>query len=109
MKDTTLHLDFVGYRVICKPWSAVKAIMSEFHQDSELLRAALKIGHGIDIDESIPGSDPMIYFVVDQQQKEKLSEYHIDNPTMLQLLGTSRCFGLTKEDAEEKFRKLMQE
>lgn len=107
MKDPTLNLDFVGYRIICKPWSSVRAIMAEFHPNPDILRQALQVGHGITIDESIPGHDPMLFFIFDSEIAEKLADFRIPNPTMMQIMGTSRVIALTKEDAVAKFEALM--
>lgn len=106
--DDQIALQLTGYRVVNKTWAQVKAIMSEFDMSEANLRQALKDGHGIEIDDT-PRAVNMLYFVIDQQMQEKLKEYRIESPTMLQLLGTSRAVGVSEKDAAEKFTALVRE
>lgn len=108
MKDDALALDFVGYSILSRPWSSIKAIMAEFCVNPEVLKAALRIGHGMDVQERIDrGENALIFFEIDSDMKARLEQRGIDNPTLLQLVGTSRAFGFTAEECSEKFEALM--
>lgn len=108
MKDDALALDFVGYSILSRPWSSIRAIMAEFCVNPEVLKAALRTGHGVDVQPDIDnGLNPIIFFEVDSDMRERLRERRIDNPTMLQLIGTSRVFARTAEECSEKFEALM--
>lgn len=99
-------MTFVGYRIVEKPYDMVRDIMAEFDESEHILRKALKEGHAIEIDDT-PGAVNMLYFVVDEEMCDKLLEYRISHPTLLQLLGTSRSVALSAEEAERKFVELM--
>ncbi len=110
MTDDALALDFVGYSIMSRPWTKIRDIMAEASANPELLKAALAIGHGIDVQEDInKGLNPIIFFEVDSDMAARLKQRGIDNPTMLQLIGTSRVFARTAEECSEKFEKLMRE
>ena len=102
-----MNLHRTGYRIIKKLYSQVRAIMAEHHPDPDALKKALAVGHGIDIDQ-IPGGDPMLYIVADEQAAKKMADFKIPNPTLLQIIGTSRVIALTEQDAIERFEKMMQ-
>lgn len=108
MTDDTLSIDFVGYSIMSRPWSSIKNIMAEFCVNPEVLKAALRLGHGIDVQEDIDkGLNPILFFEIDSEMAERLKKRGVDNPTMLQLIGTSRAFGRTAEECSEKFERLM--
>ena len=46
------ELQKTGIRILKKQWSSVRAIFAEFSRDPELLRKALRIGYGIEIDDT---------------------------------------------------------
>ena len=102
-----MNLHRTGYRIIKKLYSQVLAIMAEHHPDPNALKKALAAGHGIDIDQ-VPGGDPMLFVLVDEMMAKKLKEFRIDNPTLLQLIGTSRFVALTEEEVVRKFTEAMQ-
>ena len=106
--DDKHALTLTRYRVIKLPWSAVKGIMAEFDQSEQLLRDALRTGHQLEIDDT-DGKDPDLFFIVDSQQKEKLAEYRIPNPTLLQVIGTSRVIATSENDARKRFEQLLTE
>ena len=106
MKPDPLDLTMTRYNVVARPYAVVRRIMAEFDDNEKRLRDALRIGHGIDISPA-PGAVNMLYFIIDEPMKKKLAEYKIDSPTWLQLLGTSRCIGTSKKDAEDKFRAML--
>ena len=106
--DDRHALQRTGFDVIQRPWSVVRAIMSEFSQDVKLLKMALAAGHGIVIEEGIPGHDPMLWFTVDSITKGKLADAKIPNPTMLQLIGTAQVWSdVSAKDCEAKFRAML--
>lgn len=101
-------LDFVGYSILGRPWTSIRDIMAEANSDPYLLMAALAIGHGLDVQEKInAGLNPMIYFEIDSDMATRWKFRGVDNPTLLQLIGTSRVFAWTAEEASEKFETLM--
>jgi hypothetical protein len=102
-----MNLHRTGYRIIKKLYSQTRAIMAEHHPDPNALKKALAAGHDIDIDQ-VPGGDPMLYIVADQQAAQKMADFKIPNPTLLQIIGTSRVIALTEQDAIDRFEKLMQ-
>lgn len=104
--DDQFAMTFVGYRIVEKPYDMVRDIMAEFDESEHILRKALKEGHAIEIDDT-PGAVNMLYFVVDEEMCDKLREYRISHPTLLQLLGTSRVISTSQKDAEERFAAMM--
>lgn len=97
-------IDFVHYRIVSRSYSSVAAIMAEFEADPDILPQALLIGHGIKIDR---GRDPTLYIVLDSEMMQKMKDNRIDNPTLMQMIGTSRVIRLTKEKAAEDFEAMM--
>lgn len=108
MKDDTISLDFVGYSILSRPWTSIRDIMAEASANPELLKAALAIGHGLDVQDKINQRlNPLIFFETDSDMAARLKQRGIDNPTMLQLIGTSRCFAFSAEECSAKFEALM--
>ncbi len=107
MKDDPHALQFTGYRIHKRSYREVRDIMSEFDMSEKLLCDALRMGHNIDIDPENPALNLMLYIVEDQQQREKLSEYRIPNPTLCQLIGTSRIIRQSEKEAVDAFQELM--
>lgn len=91
----------LGFKVVAKPFSNVRAIFAELGQSSTKLMLALKIGHGIEFDPI--EEDPTLYFVVSQEQSDGFAKAGYE-PTLLQLLGTSEVISLSEEAAIAKFR-----
>lgn len=108
MKDDAFALRYTGYKIVSRPYSMVRDIMAEFEPSEHILREALRVGHGIEIDDATAGT-LFLHFVVDQQQLEKLKEYRIPSPTLLQLLGTSRVISTSEADATARFEAMMKE
>ena len=86
---------------------AAPARAEKVMETKDALKKALAVGHGIDIDQ-IPGGDPMLFVVADQQAAKKMADFKIPNPTLLQIIGASRVIALTEQDAIDRFEKLMQ-
>ncbi len=101
-------LDLIGFNVVPYKWSTVKKVMAQFCDDEEKLRAALQIGHGIVIDAN-PQVDTILYFVFDQLTAEKLALFKVEEPTLLQALGTAQVIATSESAAICRFRTLMQE
>ena len=102
MRGTELEL--IGYKIISKSYSQVRAIFAELGtSDTELLRA-LKEGHGIEFDSL--HMDPVLHFVVSSQQCELLFANGIPAPTFLQILGSSEVIDLNEENAKGRFEAL---
>jgi hypothetical protein len=102
-----MNLHRTGYRIIKKLYSQAKAIMAEHHPDPDALKKALAVGHSIDIDQ-VPGGDPMLYIVDSQTAREKMKEYKIEQPTLLQIIGCSTIIALSEQDAVERLESLLQ-
>lgn len=90
----------ITFRIVHHPWSAVVLMFHELGVDAPTLLDSLREGHGIEID---PNEDPEIYFVLDSEMRDKLHASNFRDPTEGQLCGTSRCVGLSEQDAREKF------
>lgn len=94
------------FKIISRPFAMLAAIFAEYDPSENRLRDALRQGHGIILDEN-PEAENRIYFVIDSEMADKLKEYRIPNPTLLQLLGTSRCIASSEQEAKEKFRAML--
>lgn len=102
--NTSNNLDLVGYKVITKLYSQVRAIFAELGESDTLLLRALRDGHGIEFDSL--RTDPALFFVIGSDQIEKLQEAEIDSPTFLQLMGTAEVISLVESDAIAKWKAL---
>lgn len=106
MNDSShLALELVRYRVLGKPYSKWRAIVAELGESDTAFLIALREVHGIGIAKA---DDPMLYVIQDTQQMREFKDGGL-NPTMLQLLLTSRVIALSEEDAKAKFEKLLKE
>lgn len=106
--DNALAFDVTGYNVIAKEFSRVKAIFSEIVNGETMLLKALREGHNITFDAV--HSDPLIFFVVDQQMVEMMKRQGIENPTILQLLGSARIVSdVSEEDAKTRFEAMLKQ
>lgn len=106
MKDAPLALKTTRYRILSLEYRRVAAILAEFEESEQVLRDALRIGHQIEITDEIAGA-VVLHVVIDEQQTDKLREYRIPNPTLLQLIGTSRVISTSEKDAAARFEALM--
>ena len=97
-------LDLIGYNIVSKRYSQVRAIFAELGQSDTILLMALKKGHGIVIDKD---QDPDLFFIVSSQQMGLMKDNNIPNPTWLQILGTSPVIATTAEDAKTRFESMM--
>jgi hypothetical protein len=102
--DGELALELVKYRVVSMPYSRMRNILAETGQSDTLLLRALRAGHGIVFD-SLRKPDTEIFFVIDSQADRLLKENGVANATWLQVIGTSRGFGLTAAGAVKRFRR----
>lgn len=93
-------LEFVRYRVLGKPYSAWRAIMSEATGESDtLFKIALWQGHGVRIPEK---EDPMVYIIQDTAQMRELTESGVTNPTSLQIFLSTKIASLTEQGALDR-------
>lgn len=106
MKDDPLALKTTRYRILSLEYRRVAAILAEFEESEQVLRDALRVGHQIEIDDATAPA-AVLHFIIDEDMQRKMKEYKIDNPTILQLLGTSRCVGLSEKDAAARFEALL--
>lgn len=90
-------LEFVRYRVLGKPYSAWRAIMSEATGESDtIFKIALWQGHGVRIPEK---EDPMVYIIQDTAQMREMAESGVTNPTNLQIFMSTKIVSLSEQDA----------
>lgn len=108
MKDAPIALKTTRYRILSLEYRRVAAILAEFEESEQVLRDALRIGHQIEITDEIAAA-VVLHVVIDEQQMDKLREYRIPNPTLLQLIGTSRVISTSEKDAAARFENLMKE
>lgn len=96
--------DLVRYRVHRRRWSSISAILSESGASDTEMKMGLKALHGV----TWPAKDdPFICFTEDTQQRDEFRKNGVINPTLCQLLLTSRCFALDEDDCKEKFEALL--
>ncbi len=94
-------LEVIKYRVLGKPYSAWKAIIAEAAGDPDAdFKEALFNSNNIRIDD--PDADPLLYIIEDTNQHRILRERGVPNPTMLQLLLSTRIISLSEQDAIER-------
>lgn len=90
-------LELVKYRVLGKPYSKWRAIITEATGESDtLFKIALYQAHNIRIDGA---EDPMVYIIQDTNQMRELAEVGVHNPTLLQLFLSTKIVSLSEEDA----------
>lgn len=104
MNPNDIKDSFLGFRIVRKQYSQVRAIFAELGHPQATLDKALKEGHGIEIDHE--NEDPTLCFVVSEQQMDALKRHGVDSPTFLQMLGTSEVIARTEEEAIRKFREM---
>lgn len=97
----------VGFRVASKRFSTCVNILAEAmpaHIDTQaLLRKALEVGHGITFG---PEEDPLLWFVINQDQMDALARVGASNPTWCQIIGTTEAVELSEDAAAERFKAL---
>lgn len=94
----------VGFKVVQKQYSQIRAIFAELGQSDTLLLRALKEGHGITFNSLT--ENPMLFFVVSQDQVEALKKNGVPAPTFLQLLGTCEVIARSEAQAVARFKAL---
>lgn len=104
MKNTDLK--FTGYSIFPISYLRIRDIMAEFDGSERLLRDALWAGYQVEINDAI-AKVAILHVVVDEEMAEKLHAHGITNPTMCQLIGTSRCIALSENDAKMRFEAMM--
>lgn len=94
-------LELIKYRVIGKPYSKWRAIISEATggQSDTLFRQGLNIAHKIFIDDS---SDPMLFVIQDTNQMRELLEQGVGNPTLCQILLSTKIIDTTEQGALDR-------
>lgn len=101
-----LALELIRYRILGKPYSSWRALIaSTGNSDTDFL-ICIKELFGIVIDKK---ADPMLYITQDTQQMRLLKESGAENPSMLQILLTSKVMSLTEEGAKERMEELLRE
>lgn len=100
-----LALEMVQYRVLGNPYSKWRAILAETGESDTNFKIGLKELHGLEFETL--RDDPMLYITQDTQQMRFLAENGVANPTMLQILMTSRVFALSEEAAHERMQEVL--
>lgn len=103
LKKPKMHR--TGYEVLKFPWPTVRNAMAQFDPDPQVLKQALKIGHGIEIVD-MPGSAQMLYFCVPQFQIEKMRQFKIPE-TIMYLCGNCEFISDSEEDVVMRFKNAM--
>ena len=106
--DTHLALELVRHRVIGKTYEKWKAIIAETGSSDTMFLVGLRKLHGIAINP-IKDGEAMLFVVQDTQQMRALEESGCKNPTLLQILLTTRVISLTEKDATDRWTKIMQQ
>ncbi len=98
--EDALTLHKISFKVISATWAQVVVMMMDANVEPQIVLEALKEGHGIEI---APDENPTLWFVLDSEMRDKLHDANYREPTTFQLIATSRCVGLSEEDAKAKF------
>lgn len=100
-------LELVKFRILGKPYSKWRAIITEATGESDtLFRMGLFQAHNIRIDGQ---GDPMLYIIQDTAQMRQLAEEGVHNPTILQLLLSTRIIDLTEQGAKDRMEKWLED
>lgn len=95
-----LRLNKITFRIHPVKWSVLVTMMQGMNVEARLLAESLKVGHGIDVDFD---QDATLYFVFDSEMRKKLDDSNYKDPSEAQLCATSRCVGVSEQDARDKF------
>lgn len=98
-------LQFVKYRVLGKVYSKWRAILAESGSSDTDFLVWLRNEHDLIIDKA---ADPMLYLTQDTEQTQILADQGTENPTLLQIMLTSRAYALTEEACKERWLAVMQ-
>lgn len=92
-----LALELVQFRILGKSYSKWRAILAETGEsDTKFLMFLADFGIAINKVE-----DPMLYCSQDTQQMRLLAEDGVPNPTLYQVVMTSKAFSLTEDGCAE--------
>lgn len=94
-----------GYEVLHFSWEQVRNAMAQFDPDPQMLKAALRIGHGIEIVD-MPGAVITLYFLVPEFQLAKLKQYNLPE-TIMNLCGTCEYISTSEADVVARFTAAM--
>lgn len=100
-----LALELVKYRILGKPYSKWRAILAETGESDTKFLIFLAKKFDLAINKA---DDPMLYCSQDTQQMRLLSEDGVPNPTLCQVVLTSKAFALTEEGCKEAWAAAMQ-
>lgn len=94
-------LELVKFRILGKSYSKWRAIITEATGESDtLFKLGLYQAHNIRIDD--PLADPMVYIVQDTAQMRELAEQGVGNPTLCQLLMSTKIIDLSEQGAIDR-------
>lgn len=105
MSDQDLAFDLVRYRVHKRRWSSISAILAETGASATETKIGLQKLHGLHFNSQ--KDDPFIFFTEDTQQRAQFRSDGVLNPTLLQILLTSRVFDLDEDRCKERFEKML--
>ncbi len=106
-----LALELIRYRIHQRRYSQWRAIFAEMGESDTNFLKGLKETHGLKIDKA---EDPILYVTEDTQQLRTLKHEAAlmgslnFQPTMLQILLTSRVIALSEEEAKARFEKYLE-
>jgi hypothetical protein len=98
--------DLVHYRVHWRRWSAISRILSETGASDTEMKMGLAKLHGIAIGQA---DDTEIFFTEDTQQRAEFANDGIVNPTLCQLILTSRMFDTDEDRCKARFEAMLKE
>lgn len=97
-------LQLVRFRILGKPYSSWRSIMAETGESDTMFLMGLQALHGIAIDKT---ADPMLFCSQDTHQMQELAESGVENPTMLQIMLTSKAYALSEEDCKTRIEAIL--
>jgi hypothetical protein len=98
--------DLVRYRVHRRRWSAISRILSETGASDTEMKMGLAKLHGIAIGQA---DDPQLFFTEDTQQRQEFANDGVANPTLCQLILTSRMFDTDEDRCKARFEAMLKE
>lgn len=99
-----LALELVRYRILGKPYSKWRAIIAETGESDTAFLICLNRQWNIVVNKA---EDTTLFITQDTQQMRLLAEQGVANPTLLQILLTSKVIALSEEEAKDQFEKLL--
>lgn len=101
-----IAFDHIRFRIHRRNYSSIRAIMAETGESDTTLLRGLRDLHGIYFDSL--KDDPLIFFTEDTHQLEEMEKTGILNPTVMQVILTSKAFALDEEECKTRWYAAME-